>query len=180
MSFAKHPVTRLIAAVALLVVVALPASAQDLKIGVVNVRVLMQNSPQWQAAAESLQEEFAPRQREIVAKSKEYEDQAAKYQKDAAVLGETERRNAEKDLRDLQREVTRLQTEFQEDYNLRQNEEMSNLQVAILQEVQAYASAQGYDLIVGDGVLYASGAVNITEAVLRAVETNYQASSAAQ
>ena len=39
---------------------------------------------------------------------------------------------------------------------------------------------EGYDLIVGDGVLYASGAVNITEEVLRAVEADFQATSAAQ
>ena len=36
------------------------------------------------------------------------------------------------------------------------------------------------DLIVGDGVLYASTAVNITEDVLRAVEANFQATSAVQ
>ena len=95
-------------------------------------------------------------------------------------MGETERKNLEKDLRDLQREVSRLQTEFREDLNLRQNEELGILQRAILSEVQEYAAEEGYDLIVGDGVLYASGAVNITEAVLRAVEANFQATSATQ
>jgi Skp family chaperone for outer membrane proteins len=33
----------------------------------------------------------------------------------------------------------------------------------------------GFDLVVGDGVLYASTAVNITENVLRAMEANFQA-----
>ena len=56
---------------------------------------------------------------------------------------------------------------------------MSNLQVSLLQEIQAYAAQEGYDLLVGDGVLYASGAVNITEQVLRAVEANFQALNAA-
>jgi hypothetical protein len=32
-------------------------------------------------------------------------------------------------------------------------------------------------LVVGDGVLYASNAVNITEVVLRAVEANYQSAN---
>ncbi len=91
-------------------------------------------------------------------------------------MGETERRNAEKDLRDLQREVTRLQNELREDLNLRQNEEYGVLQRAILKEVQDYAQAQSYDLIVGDGVLFVSNAVNITEQVLREVEANYEAS----
>ena len=180
MSFAKQQIYKLVVAVALLAAVVVPASAQELKIGVVNIPLLMQRAPQTKAAMDALQEEFAPRQREILAKQKEYEEMGTKFQKDAAVMGETERRNMEKELRDLQREVTRLQNEFQEDLNLRQNEETSNLQVALLQEIQAYAAQEGYDLLVGDGVLYASGAVNITEQVLRAVEANFQASLPAQ
>lgn len=180
MSFVKQHTYRLVLALALITAFAVPASAQETKIGVVNVPALMQASPQTKAAMDALQEEFAPRQREILAKQKEYEEQAAKFQKDAAVMGETERRNMEKELRDLQRDLTRLQNEFQEDINLRQNEELGTLQQALLREIQEYAAQEGYDVIVGDGVLYASSAVNITEAVLRAVEANFQATSAAQ
>ena len=83
--------------------------------------------------------------------------------------------NAEKDVRELQREISRLQTEFQEDVNLRRNEELGELQRALLKEVQEYAQGAGFDLVVGDGVLYASSTVNITENVLRAMEANFQA-----
>jgi outer membrane protein len=151
---------------------------QALKVGVVNIPVLMERAPQTKAAMDALQEEFAPRQREFLAKQKEYEDLAAKVQKDIAVMGETERRNAEKNLRDLQREVTRLQTEFREDLNLRQNEELGVLQRSLLKEVQDYAQQEGFDLVVGDGVLFASTSVNITEEVLRTVEANFQATGA--
>lgn len=180
MNFVKQHMVKAALAVALLVTIAVPASAQELKIGVVNIPALLQNSPQTKTAMEALQEEFAPREREIIAKQREYEELATKVQKDVAVMGETERRNAEMNLRELQREVTRLQNDYREDLNLRQNEEMSALQVSLLQEIQNYAAQEGYDLIVGDGVLYASGAVNITEQVLRAVEANFQATSAAQ
>lgn len=154
---------------------ALPAAAQDVKIGVVNVPLLMEQAPQAKVALDALQEEFAPRQRTIVAKQKEFEDLSAKVQRDLAVMGETERRNAETELRDLQRDVNRMQTEFREDLNLRRNEELGNLQRSLLKEVQDYAETAGFDLVVGDGVLYASTAVNITEVVLRAMEENFQA-----
>ncbi len=154
---------------------ALPAAAQDIKIGVVNVPLLMEQAPQAKVALDALQEEFAPRQRTIVAKQKEFEDLSAKVQRDLAVMGETERRNAETELRDLQRDVNRMQTEFREDLNLRRNEELGNLQRSLLKEVQDYAETAGFDLVVGDGVLYASTAVNITEIVLRAMEENFQA-----
>ena len=175
MNFVKQHLLKAALGVALLCAFALPAAAQDLKIGVVNVPVLLDRAPQTKAAMDALQEEFAPRQREFSAKQKELEDLTAKIQKDVAVMGETERKNAERNLRDLQREVQRLQNEFREDLNLRQNEELGNLQRALLKEVQDYAQAEGYDLVVGDGVLFASTAVNITEEVLRAVEANFQA-----
>ncbi len=157
------------------IVISGTATAQELKIGVVNVPVLMDRAPQAKLAMDALQEEFAPRQREILARQKEYEDLGEKVQRDVAVMGETERRNAENDLRNLQREVTRLQNEFREDLNLRRNEELGNLQRALLEEVQSYAKSAGFDLVVGDGVLFASPTVNITENVLRAMEANFQA-----
>ena len=180
MSFVKQQMVRLAVAIALVGALALPASAQQMKIGVVNIPALMERAPQTKAAMDALQEEFAPRQREFLAKQKEFEELTTKVQKDVAVMGETERKNAEKNLRELQREVTRLQTEFREDLNLRQNEELGILQRSILTEVQDYAAQESYDLIVGDGVLFASAAVNITEEVLRAVEAKFQATGANQ
>ena len=177
MSFVKQHLAKAVFGIVLVCAFALPATAQEIKIGVVNIPLLMDRAPQTKAAMDALQEEFAPRQREFAARAKELEDLTAKLQKDAAVMGETERRNADKQLRDLQREVARLQTEFQEDLNLRQNEELSILQRSLLAEVQAYAQTQGFDLVVGDGVLFASTAVNITDEVLRSIEASFNATS---
>jgi outer membrane protein len=176
MRFIKQQLVKAMMIIALLSAFTVPAIAQEMKIGVVNVPVLMDRAPQAKVAMDALQEEFAPRQREILAKQKEYEELGEKVQRDVAVMGETERRNAENDLRNLQREVTRLQNEFREDLNLRRNEELGSLQRALLEEVQTYAKSAGFDLVVGDGVLYASDSVNITENVLRAMEANFQAS----
>ena len=166
-----------VAGIALMVAFIAPAQAQDMKIGVVNIPVLMERIPQTRAALQALEEEFAPRQRELVAKQKEYQDLVEKVQKDVSVMGETERRNAEKSLRDLGRDVTRIEAEIREDFNLRRNEELAKLQRSVLSEVQNFAQTQGYDLIVGDGVLFASAAVNVTDDVLSAVEANYNAAN---
>lgn len=177
MSFMKQQLVKVTLGLALVTAFAMPASAQETKIGVVNLQYIVQNAPQTRAVMDALREEFAPREREIVAKQKEFEDLQAKAQTDAAVMGETERRNMEKNLRDLQRDLQRMGQEYQEDLNLRQNEELATLQRTLVGEVQDYAQAQGYDLIVGDGVLYVSTAVNITDAVLAAVAANHQASA---
>ncbi|MCJ7591284.1 MAG: OmpH family outer membrane protein [Woeseiaceae bacterium] len=177
MSLMIRQLVKAVISVALVFAFVMPASAQDVKIGVVSLQAIVERAPQTTAVMDALREEFAPREREIVAKQKEIEDLQAKVQKDLAVMGETERRNAEKNLRDLTRDFERMRTEYQEDSNLRQNEEFGVLQRSVLKEVQDYAQAQGYDLIVGDGVLYVSGKVNITEAVLNTVIANYEAAN---
>lgn len=177
MSFVMRNFARTVAAATLIVIFVSPAAAQELKVGVVSVPVLMEKAPQARIAMDELEQEFQPRQREIIAKQKEYEELTARVQRDVAVMGETERRTAEKNLRDMQREVLRLQSEFREDLDLRRNEELGKLQRSLLQEVQAYAQAAGFDIILGDGVLFASPSVNITELVLQSMEAKFKAAN---
>lgn len=174
MSFIQNHLIKAALGVALIGVVSLPASAQELKVGVVNLQAIVERAPQTKAMMIALQEEFAPREREFRAKQKEIEDLQAKVKKDLAVMGDTERRNADKDLRELQRDYQRLGTEFQEDSTLRQNEELALLQRAMVKEVEEYAQQNGYNLIVGSNVLYASTEIKITEEVLRAITDAYQ------
>ncbi|MDJ0927128.1 MAG: OmpH family outer membrane protein [Gammaproteobacteria bacterium] len=141
-------------------------SLAEAKIGFVNIARLISESPQATAAMAALQEEFAPRQRELVAQRKAFEDRQAQVQRDLDVMGPEERRNAEVDLRKEERNLARTLEELNEDANLRRNEELGKLQRELLQEVAAYAQSAGYDLVVGEGVLYASQAVDITTEVL--------------
>lgn len=145
-----------------------------IKIGVVNFARLIQESPQAKITLKALEEEFSPRQRDLVAKQNELKDRQAKLQKDTQVMGAEERRNAESKYRDDERDLGRKLNEFQEDFNVRRNEEINKLQRDLLKEVQAYAKLKGYDLIVGDGVLYASQGVDVTEPILATVEANYK------
>ena len=154
---------------------AVTAEAQTLKIGVVSVPKLLQDAPQAKAAMEALQQEFAPRQRSILAKEEEFKTKSERVKRDYQVMSDAEKRNAEKDLREDQREIARLRNEFVEDQNLRRNEELGALQRALLEQVDAFARAGNYDLIIGDGVLFANQAVNVTDEILSAMETNFKA-----
>ena len=148
------------------------ASAQaQAKIAVVNIPKLLEEAPQAKTAMQALQDEFAPRQREIVAAQNDLKAKEEKLQRDGAVMAENERRAAEKELRDGQRELARKQNEYVEDLNIRRNEEISKLQRSLLQEVQAYARSANYDLVVGDGVLYVNESLDITPQVLSALQT---------
>jgi outer membrane protein len=157
----------------------LGAAHAELKIAVVNVPRLLEEAPQAKSAMQALQDEFAPRQRSIVAEQKDLKAKEEKLQRDGAVMAENERRNAEKDLRDGQREMARKQNEYVEDLNLRRNEELGKLQRSLLQEVQTFARGSNYDLVVGDGVLYVNESLDITAQVLSALQARYKSSGGA-
>lgn len=141
-------------------------AAGVLKIGVVNIGRLLQESPQAQAARAALEDEFAPRRREIVALQTALEKKSAELQKDMEVMGSEERENAQRDLRNEERSLVRAQTEFREDLDLRNNEAIGKIQQDVLREISAYATSAGFDLILADGIVYASNRVDVTEPVL--------------
>lgn len=157
----------------------LGAAQAQMKIAVVNVPRLLEEAPQAKGAMTALQNEFAPRQRDIVAQQQGLKTKEEKLQRDGAVMAENERRNAEKDLRDSQREVARKQNEYVEDLNLRRNEELGKLQRELLQEVQVYARAQNFDLVLGEGVLYRNESIDITAQVLAALQARAKTSGSA-
>lgn len=154
---------------------ATPALAVDYKIGVINVAKLLDSAPQTKSALQALQEEFAPRERELVAQQQELVGQQEALQRDSAIMSEDERRSSEQSLREKQRDLARKTGQFREDANMRRNEELGRLQRLLLEEVNAFATANGFDLIIGDGVLYARGEVDITDQVLARMEAAYSA-----
>jgi len=153
------------------------ATSQELKVGFVNVGQLIGEAPQAISVREALQEEFAPRQREILALQGELKEQQEQIQRDLEVMGPDERRNAENALRRDERELARQQQEFTEDLNLRQNEALRQLQGELLREVQTFATSAGYDLILAEGVVYASPAIDITAQVLEGLKANFASES---
>ena len=144
-------------------------AAKQLKIGFVNVQRLLIESPQANAANRALENEFAPRQRDLQAKQKAFKDRADKFQKDGAVMGADERRNAENDLRKDERELQRQIEELREDLNNRKNEELGKLRINVLRQIEGFAKQGGYDLIVSDG-LYVSPALDVTSQVLQGLQ----------
>jgi outer membrane protein len=164
---------------ALLLVGTAPAWSAELKIGYVNYQELFQQSPQVKTIQATLQGEFGPRQRELVTQQQTLKTREENLQKNAVTMSDEQRSHEEKSLRDSEREFQLKQTAFQEDANTRRNEELSRLQKTLNEEVRTYARAQGYDLVLADGVVYATPAVDITPAILGQLEALAKSSGAA-
>src|SRR6478609_3532441 len=144
----------------------MPAAAAEIKIGVVDIAKLFAESPQAKVVQEGLRAEFQPRLQQLVAQEQALKVRNDKYQKDLATMAADQRTKAEKDLRDSARELDRKKQELQDDSNAKRQEEMNKLQRQLFGEVREYAKAQNFDIVIAEGVLYATPTVDITAQVL--------------
>jgi outer membrane protein len=174
-----HKTLKILVASAALGLAAVPAAHAETKIGVVDYQRLLSEAPQAKTAAQALETEFGPRQKQLEAQRKELETKMQKFERDQATMAESERTKQQRDLRDQQLNFERRAKEFQEDGQLRQNEELQRVQRLIVQEVQTYAKAQGFDLVIAQGVIYRSDPIDITQAVLSTLEKKAPAAPAA-
>lgn len=146
-----------------------PASA-EIKLGVVNFQKLLEEAPQTKSAMQDLENEFAPRRRELMTMQNDLKARDEKMQKEGALMAEPDRQKAEKALRDEQREFSRKAGEFQDDASQRRNEELNKVQRYIASEINTYSAAQGFDLVLGES-FFVKPNFDITAQVLEVLKT---------
>lgn len=146
---------------------AMPAAAQqDLKIGVVNLARLVTESPQAQRARQNMEGQFASRMEELQERREKLQADVERLKRDGSVMSEEARQKLEDSIRDQQRRLRLAQEEYNEDVQRAEQEEMQALRQDIRDVIDTYAREHDYDLIVGDGILYAGERVDLTDKVL--------------
>ena len=145
-------------------------AAGPTKIGVLDFGRLIEQSPQGKAMIEALRNEAAAKQRELQTQATNLQGKRDKLVRDRATMTADQISRAEKELRDGERDLARRQAEVNDDFNARRNEEMNKLQRTLIEEVQVYSRGQNFDLVVTDGVIYATTALDLTPAVLQSLQ----------
>ncbi len=162
----------------LLVAVVLAAvtgvAVAESKIGFVNAGRVTSEAPQADAARANLEEEFGPRDRAISEEREALRELETQLNRDGAVMSEDEQQRLQRDLVARQRELRRAEEEFREDFNMRRNEELGRLQRRIVDTINDLAEAEGFDLIVSEGVIFASDRVDVTDRVLERLQQDFE------
>jgi outer membrane protein len=136
------------------------------KLGAVNAIRVLEQSPQANVARKMIEKEFSPRDKELVAEQKKLKELEDKFNKDSAILSDQERAKLERDIISRKRDLKRSQDEFREDLNFRRNEEFAKIQKRIVQAIQQVAKDNKYDVVLSEGVIYASSKVDISGLVI--------------
>jgi outer membrane protein len=163
-----HLSERMRVLLASLLLFSLPAVGQgDLKIGFVNYSKILENAPQAVQASTRLEQEFEPRSaelREVQNQVRELEDHLAESSAD---MEDVDLRRLERELLGRKRELKRAQANFQEDLNIRRNEELGKLEKLVEQVIATMADEEEFDLILTErAIISASERVDITDRVL--------------
>ncbi len=145
--------------------------AADIKVGFVNVARILEKAPQAEKAKVALEKEFSPRNNRLLASQKEIKKLDEKIARDVKLMSEAEARKLQRDVLEKKRDLKRDQEEFREDFNLRRNEELGKLQRLVFEAIKGLSDAEKYDLVLHDGVVFASDSVDITDKVQKRLST---------
>ena len=100
------------------------ASAQEFKVGIVNLDRIFREANTAKAAQTKLEQEFSKREKEINDIAAQLKTLSEKFEREAPTLSESQRTTRQRQVVDQDREFQRKRREFQEDLNARKNEEL--------------------------------------------------------
>jgi outer membrane protein len=150
----------------LALVASLPAFAQNARVAYVDMQRLLDNAPQVVAAREGLQREFAQRDQSLKGDEAKLARLEADLKRDAAGLSRPESEGRQLEIDTLRRSIERTREKLRDELNTRIREELNKRWNDIHDVVVEYARERNLDLVVQSPVIYASAAVDITDAVI--------------
>ena len=155
----------------LLGIATLTSHAQEFKVGFVNTDRIIREAAPAKAASAKLELEFSKREKELVDQGNVLKTAADKLEREAPTLSEGQRGTRQKLLVDQDRDLQRKRREFQEDLNARRNEELQSVIERANRIVKQVAETEKYDLVLQEPVVYVNPKHDITDKVIKALNT---------
>ena len=143
--------------------------AEELKIGIVDVNKILKEAPQTLSANKKLEKEFSSRTEKLKTKISAIQADEKKYQKESLTMSDDQREKAEKSLQQRRIDIQRNERELREDMDFRRREEIGDLQEKINITIDKIAAEEKFDLILYNGIAFASKKVDMTEQIIKAL-----------
>jgi len=149
-------------------------AAQDLKIAVIDPNRVVEESPQYEEARQTLSAEVAEREADLVDQQESLDRLSEKLERDGALMSEEEMKRLQNDILTRKRRLRYAKAELQEDFALRQSELRTKLVKQVEEVVRQIAKEQDIDLIVSEGVVYFSERVDISADVVERLKEEFR------
>jgi outer membrane protein len=149
------------------------ADAQQLRIGYVDMKEVLDNAPQVIAGRSKLDQEF--RSRNDAIEMDEFRAETLESRMQQADLSSDNNLQLEREIRELRRNISRRREDLRDELSFRRTEEVQRLEEEINVAVQEIAQRNGFDLIISSPVVYANPDLDITELILEQLEVEFAA-----
>ncbi len=169
----------LLAAFALLSATFAHAQPENVRIGYVDMKRLLDNAPQVVAGRQKLEREFAPRDTALNADELRLAALRSRYERDNALLGRDEAEALKREIDALDRSIRRNRDNLRSELKARSDQELDRSWREINNAVVEFARERNIDLIVPSPVVYASPRIDITDQVLERLKRQHGARSPA-
>ena len=141
----------------------------EIKIGYVVVEKVLKDAPQTASSNKKLEKEFKSRTDGLQKKVKAIQAQEKDFKKNSLTMTDSDKQKAQKKIQNSKIDVQRIERELREDIDIRRREEIGKLQEQINKSIEELAEKEKYDLILYQGVAYASKGIDITNDLIKAL-----------
>jgi outer membrane protein len=143
-------------------------SSQPIKIGVVDVQQVLNQSQRGQAVKQKLEQERTGRQKDLDARQQELVKLQAEYEKQAPVLSEQAKREKKEALERRFRDARRVAEDANRDFEKRVREAEMETTREIFSVIQEYGKDQGFSVILErSSIIFGAATVDVTADVIK-------------
>lgn len=144
-------------------------AADNIKVGVLNIQKVVQQTPEAKQINANLEQEFKPRSEKLTALSKQFQADVANLEKNSPTMQAADREALQKKISEERTEMIKEQATLQQDFAQARAKALENFENQIRAAVTKIAKAGNYNLILTEtgGVAYSDGIPNVTDEVVK-------------
>jgi outer membrane protein len=144
------------------------AAASANRVGVLDMRQVMEKSVQIAQIREKLQKDFQPKQAKVVAAQTSLKNDAERLRRDNAIMNNNDRKALEQKLISGQQDLQRMQASFQQELMAEQNKQLKGFLDNVKNIVEKIAKTDNLSVVITkDTVAYVIPNLDITNKVIQ-------------
>lgn len=142
------------------------AAQAETRIAVINPMRLIKEAPQAEKARNALKSEFASRRQSLQDLQEKLENEQKAFNKNRSIMSSSDQQKKQNELQEEQEKFRQKQNAYNRDVQQAERAAFGKLRKKIYDVIVDVAKKKHYDLVLSDGIVYATKQVDITDEVL--------------
>ena len=138
----------------------------ELKVAAVNINRVMLEAPKFKSANQAIDSEFKIKTDQLKSKANEIKTLQDGFKRDFDTMSEDQKRVKSEEIRTKAKDFNDREKTIIQEFNQKRNEKLQELQKLLSTQIQSLANEQGYDLVLTQGVAFATPSVDITDKLI--------------